>query len=106
MPRKKSIEVSLTSLDETTLERWNKGVNREAMRAEIVSRAARGETNYMIAKQLGISRNTVKKWRYRFAREGIEGLKSRPIPGRPKTMSAPPARVEAPSANLSTVTES
>ena len=90
MPRKKSIEVCLSPQDQTTLVRWNKGVNREAVRAEIVSRAARGETNYMIAKQLGVSRNTVKKWRYRFAREGIAGLKTRPIPGRPKRTTGLP----------------
>jgi len=53
------------------------------VRVDVIMRAARGQTNYMIAKQLGISRNTVKLWRYRFAREGMTGLITRPIPGRP-----------------------
>jgi hypothetical protein len=68
------------------------------MRAEVVTRAADGQTNYMIAKQLGISRNTVKLWRYRFAREGLVGLKSRPIPGRPRKASDSDGR------NLSPIT--
>ncbi len=57
---------------------------RVIIRVDIVMRAARGQTNYMIAKQLKISRNTVKLWRYRFAREGLAGLMTKPIPGRPK----------------------
>lgn len=57
---------------------------RLTIRANVVMRAARGQTNYMIAKQLGISRNTVKLWRYRFAHEGMAGLMTRPIPGRPR----------------------
>lgn len=80
------------------LGRWNKGVSwshQEALRADIVSRAARGQTNYRIAKELGISRNTVKKWRYRFAQEGMDGLESRPIPGRPrKSRTVIPSDVE------------
>lgn len=92
MPRKKSVEIELTSQEQMLLGRWNKvWPLREALRADIVSRAARGQTNYRIAKELGISRNTVKKWRFRFAREGIAGLKSRPIPGRPKKAAASPA---------------
>ena len=54
------------------------------VRVDVIMRAARGQTNYMIAKQLGISRNTVKLWRYRFAQEGMTGLITRPIPGRPR----------------------
>jgi len=57
------------------------------VRADIILRAAEGQTNYRIAKQLGLSRNTVQHWRYRFAREGLAGLRTRPIPGRPKAAS-------------------
>ena len=57
---------------------------RSWVRAVIVLRAAGGQPNYSIAKALRISRNTVKHWRYRFAREGMAGLQTRPIPGRPK----------------------
>ena len=57
------------------------------VRADIVLRAAAGQTNLFIARRLELSRNTVKHWRYRFAREGIAGIKTRPIPGRPKKAS-------------------
>lgn len=57
---------------------------RNWVRADIILRAAEGQTNYRIAKQLGLSRNTVHHWRYRFARERLMGLETRPIPGRPK----------------------
>jgi transposase len=89
MPRRTSIPVELTPDQQGLLDRLHEGdlslksAIRKALRVEVVTRAARGDTNYMIAKQLGISRNTVKLWRYRFAREGVVGLESRPIPGRP-----------------------
>jgi len=71
------------------LGKWHKstlstGFSRRLMiRVDVIMSAANGQTNYMIAKQLGISRNTVKLWRYRFVREGLPGLMTRPIPGRP-----------------------
>jgi len=90
MPRKKSVEIELSQQEKSHLSRWHKGIVssdlslRGIMRADIIMRAAAGHTNYQIAKDLGISRTTVKKWRYRFARERVKGLATRPIPGRPK----------------------
>jgi len=94
MPRKRSVEINLGPVDLMLLGKWRRtswdvGLS---LRADIVMRAANGQTNYRIAKELGISRNTVKLWRYRFAREGMAGLKTRPIPGRP------PRRVSVPQA--------
>ena len=97
MPRRTSIPVEVTADQQGLLDRLHEGnpntksAIRKMMRVEVVTRAARGETNYMMAKQLGISRNTVKLWRYRFAREGVAGLKSRPIPGRPRKVGGAPA---------------
>ena len=88
MPRKKSVQIALGPVDQILLgQQQKKGLRRHWLRADVILRAARGQTNYMIAKELEISRNTVKKWRFRFAREGIAGLKSRPIPGRPKRIA-------------------
>lgn len=87
MPRKKSVEIRLDPQLRMLLGRMQKGISwslQEAHRADIVLRAAKGQTNYRIAKEMGVSRNTVKLWRYRFARERIAGLQTRPIPGRPK----------------------
>ena len=86
MPRKSSVPIELTAEERQELldlrRSWLK--KRNWVRAEIILRAASGQTNYMIAKQLGLSRNTVQHWRYRFARERLVGLKTRAIPGRPK----------------------
>jgi len=90
MPRKRSVEIQLSHQERALLSRWHKGISaseyslRGSLRADIIMRAAVGQTNYRIAKELGISRTTVKKWRHRFARERTAGLRTRPIPGRPK----------------------
>lgn len=63
------------------------------VRPEIVLRAASGQPNYAIAKELEISRNTVKHWRFRFARERLAGLKTRPIPGRPRRLKVEAAEL-------------
>jgi transposase len=54
----------------------------------IVWAAARGDPNAKIAAELGVSRETVRKWRGRYARERLAGLEDRPRPGRPKKFTA------------------
>ena len=89
MPRKCSVPVEITTAERQEL--WNlrrrSPKKRNWVRADIILRVAEGQTNYMIAKQLGLSRNTVQHWRYRFARERLAGLMTRPIPGRPKRLT-------------------
>jgi transposase len=53
-------------------------------RVLIVLAAADGEENTTIAARLGVSVNTVSKWRKRFFEEGIHGLSDRKRPGRPR----------------------
>ena len=86
MPRRVSVPIEITSGERRELQKLRVGDagKRSWVQAEIVLRAAGGQPNYSIAKELGISRNTVKHWRFRFARERLVGLKTRPIPGRPK----------------------
>lgn len=57
---------------------------REVLRAQIVLAAADGQTNGAIARELGVSVNTVRKWRSRFAFGGLEGLRDARRPGRPR----------------------
>lgn len=86
MPRKSSVPIEITATERqllTGLREEHRG-KRSWVRAEVVLRAAEGQPNYAIAKELRISRNTVKHWRFRFARERLDGLRTRPIPGRPK----------------------
>ena len=94
MPQRQSTPIELTLQHRRLLGKWHKGTlstgfsRRIIIRVDIVLRAAAGQPNYQIAKQLKISRNTVKLWRYRFAREGVAGLMTRPIPGRPRKRMA------------------
>lgn len=93
MSRRESVPIKLTLQHKRLLGKWHMGTlstrfsRRIMIRADIVMRAAAGQPNYQIAKQLKISRNTVKLWRYRFAREGMAGLMTRPIPGRPRKVA-------------------
>lgn len=55
---------------------------RVVRRAKIVLAAWRGQSNNAIARDLGISVDTVRTWRRRFRTEGMPGLTDRPRPGR------------------------
>ncbi len=57
------------------------------LRARIVLAAAEGEENLRIAERLGITANTVLKWRKRFFDEGMDGLEDRKRSGRPRSFS-------------------
>jgi len=56
---------------------------RMVERARIVLCAAEAKTAEQIASEVGCAERTVKKWRGRFARDGIEGLRDAPRPGAP-----------------------
>jgi transposase len=58
---------------------------RMVERARIVLCAAEGDTAVAIAERVGCAERTVKKWRGRYARHGIEGLRDAPRPGAPLT---------------------
>ena len=61
---------------------------RLALRAKIVLLATDGFENKQIAKQLGVSRQLVARWRTRFLESGIPGIeKDAPRPGRKPTVS-------------------
>lgn len=90
MPRRVSVPIEITPEERQELRKLRErhAGKRSWVRAEVVLRAAGGQPNYSIAKELGISRNTVKHWRFRFARERFAGLTTRPIPGRPRKARA------------------
>ena len=73
--------------DRETLERW---VRRRttaqalALRARIVLAAADGATNVAVAEQVGVTKQTVGKWRARFIESGVQGLLDEPRVGRPR----------------------
>jgi transposase len=75
--------------DRKTLESWSRGRSTPArlvQRAWIVLLAAGGMENIEIAEEVGTDRQTVGRWRSRFVKEGIEGIrKDRPRGGRKAT---------------------
>ena len=62
--------------------------HRQVTRARIVLLAASGWTNRGIARKLGLAPNTAGKWRKRFYQEGVDGLRDRKRPGRPRAFPA------------------
>jgi len=83
-------EVILGDGDREVLERWArrpKSSQALALRCRIVLAAADGEATIAIAARLGCARQTVSKWRGRFARRGLDGLHDEPRPGKPRSIS-------------------
>ena len=58
---------------------------RTAERARIVLAGLDGKENQQIARDLGVSVPTVRKWRKRFSQLGLEGLVDEPRSGKPVT---------------------
>ena len=55
------------------------------LRARIILASAEGLTNAAVAQRVGVTPQTVGKWRRRFRAAGIEGLHDELRPGRPRT---------------------
>jgi len=78
--------IILSAADQATLSAQAhsaRAEHRMVIRAKIVLAAADGQTNAAIAAELGMHIDTVRKWRRRFYRHGLDGLKDRPRSGRP-----------------------
>jgi transposase len=58
-----------------------------ALRSRIVLACAEGGSNTQIGQQLGVSRETVRKWRTRFAAGRLDGLADEPRPGAPRKIT-------------------
>jgi transposase len=58
-----------------------------ALRARIVLGCADGRDNIDVAEQLGITQQTVGKWRRRFVERRLDGLLDEPRPGAPRRIS-------------------
>lgn len=56
-------------------------------RARIVSLAAEGHNNQVIAEQVSLSRQMVCKWRQRYIEQGPPGLHDELRPGRPRSIT-------------------
>ena len=64
-----------------------------ALRARIVLACAAGDPNQVVARKLGVTPQTVCKWRARFIAQRLDGLRDEPRPGVPRSIDD--AKVEA-----------
>jgi transposase len=90
MPSPIAVEVVLSGEERDQLESWarrGKSAQALAQRSRIVLAAAEGLKNTEISQRLSLDHTTVRKWRYRFAKDRLDGLLDEPRPGRPRTIS-------------------
>lgn len=81
-----AVPIEMSPADRTELERRIRAgttPQRQVLRALIVVLAADGASNAQIAADLGICVDTARKWRGRFAADGLAGLVDAPRSGRP-----------------------
>jgi transposase len=80
--------VSLTPEEEQTLRRWARtgtSEHRLVERARVILLLNEGKTNLEIARQLNTRPARVSKWRQRFAKDRLDGLRDSERKGRPST---------------------
>jgi transposase len=76
-----------------SLAKRRKTAQAVALRARIVLACAAGEANQAVAAKLGVTPQTVGKWRARFVAGRLDGLHDEPRPGVPRSIED--AKVEA-----------
>ena len=82
--------LALSGEERERLERWARRRKTEqglAQRARIVLACAEGRFNADVATSLGVTSQTVGKWRRRFVDKRLEGLLDEPRPGAPRRIS-------------------
>ena len=80
----------LSTEERQVLEGWarrRKTSQALALRSRIVLASADGASVTAVAADLGVSRDTVRKWRGRFMVSRLEGLPDEPRPGAPRTIT-------------------
>jgi transposase len=90
MPSSLFAPIELTGDERAQLESWARrrtSAQALALRSRIALVAADGLKNTAIARELGVHRNMVAKWRARFLEHRLDGLSDEPRPGRPRTVT-------------------
>ena len=90
MPSSAAVSIELTAGEREQLESWSRRLTTAralAERSRIVLLVADGLRTGEIAERLNVHRNTVAKWRRRFAAERLDGLVDEPRPGQPRTIT-------------------
>ncbi|MGB8382687.1 MAG: IS630 family transposase [Dermatophilaceae bacterium] len=87
MPGPRACPITPTAADRRRLKQraaGHKSPYRDRQRALIVLFAARGQATAAVAARVGVSIDTARKWRSRFATNGLAGLTDLPRCGRPR----------------------
>ncbi|WP_436846230.1 IS630 family transposase [Streptomyces shenzhenensis] len=90
MPGPKPLPLELSDHERRVLRGWlRKKTASQALvlRSRIVLACAEGRPNAQVAQDLDVSRETVRKWRARFAADRLEGLADQPRPGAPRKIT-------------------
>src|SRR5476651_301956 len=89
-------ELMLSESKREQLQAWSrrrKTAQALALRSRIVLSCASGTSNKVVAETLGVTPQTVTKWRARFVEQRLDGLLDAPRPGAPRTIDD--SRVDA-----------
>jgi transposase len=89
MPVSSAFVIVLTDPERWQLSRRARSTRtpyRDRIRARVVLAAADGDANAVIARRVGVSVDTVRKWRRRFVTGRLAGLRDAPRPGRPRRL--------------------
>lgn len=82
-----AIRLEVSEAERATLNGWvraRKTPAAEKLRAQIVLACSQAESGASIGARLGVSEQTISKWRRRFAAYRIAGLSDAPRPGQPR----------------------
>jgi transposase len=91
MPKLRAVPIGLRACERAILKKragGHKTAHRDRLRARVILLAARDRPNAQIAARLGITEDTVRKWRGRFAERGPGGLAGLPRSGRRRRITA------------------
>ena len=80
----------LDDMERETLERWvrrPKTAQALALRARMILACSEGRSNTAVGADLGVSDETVGKWRSRFLEQRLDGLSDEPRSGRPRAVT-------------------
>jgi transposase len=83
-------ELVLSEAEREALERWARrpsSAQALAQRSRIVLESAAGAPNTEVAERLGVTVQTVGKWRRRFVERRLDGLVDEPRPGQPRQIT-------------------
>src|SRR3981189_3723155 len=96
MPGPVGVGGTLSDDEREQLQAWArrpKSAQALAMRARVFLACEGDSSNTQIARELGVTRGMVTKWRNRFAVDRLDGLLDEPRPGRPRIVAD--AQIEA-----------